>query len=152
MQIKKLIKKLDEYSDYLIFAIATAGMFGSLYFSEVLKYPPCLLCWWQRILMYPLVVIFAVGILRKDRASVYYGLPLVVIGLPMAFYQTLLQWGILKEEAINCTLTSNVSCGDANFNLLGFINIPFLSFVAFLIIFVLMLLRIYLLRKAKPSS
>lgn len=152
MQIKKLLKKLDEYSDYLIFAIATAGMFGSLYFSEVLKYPPCLLCWWQRILMYPLVVIFAVGILRKDRAATYYGLPLVVIGLPMAFYQTLLQWGIVKEEVINCTLTSNVSCGDANFNILGFINIPFLSFVAFLVIFILMVLRIYLLKKSSPKN
>jgi len=102
--------------------------------------------------MYPLVVIFAVGILKKDRSAVYYGLPLVIIGLPMAFYQSLLQWGIVKEEVINCTLTSNVSCGDANFNLLGFINIPFLSFMAFLIIFGLMVLRIYLLRKTSPKS
>jgi disulfide bond formation protein DsbB len=152
MQIKKLLKILDKYSDYLIFAIATAGMFGSLYFSEVIRYPVCLLCWWQRILMYPLVVIFAVAILRKERTAIYYGLPLVVIGLPMAFYQSLLQWGIVKEEVINCTLTSNVSCGEANFNILSFINIPFLSFVAFLVIFVLMILRIYLLKKASPKN
>jgi len=152
MQINKLLKFMDGYVEYGVFAIATMGMFGSLYFSEVLKYPPCLLCWWQRIFMYPLVAIFAVGILRKDRAVVYYGLPLAAVGVPMAFYQSLLQWGVLKEEVINCTLNSNVSCGTANFNLLGFINIPFLSFVAFSAILLLMILRIYLLRKQTSTK
>lgn len=152
VKIKKYINKLDIYSDYLVFAIATVGMFGSLYFSEILRFPPCLLCWWQRVLLYPLVAIYAVSILRKDRTAVYYALPFVVIGLPMAFYQSLLQWGIVKEEVINCTLTSNVSCGTADFNILGFINIPFLSFLAFLIILILFILRIYLLKKSTGQN
>jgi disulfide bond formation protein DsbB len=152
MQIKRLLKKLDLYSDYLVFSMATVGLFGSLYFSEVEKMPPCLLCWWQRIFMYPLVAIYAVGILRKDKNVAYYGIPLVLIGWPISFYQTLLQWGVIKEDVINCTIYSNVSCGEANFNWLGFINIPFMAFAAFTAMLVLMLLRIYFLKQANKSK
>lgn len=146
MNIQKVVNKVDSYSDYLIWAIATTGMFGSLYFSEAMGLPPCTLCWYQRILLYPLVAIYAVAILRKDRKAVYYSLPLVIIGTIMAFYQSLLQWGILKESSVTCSASSAVSCSEAQINWLGFINIPFMSFVAFLIILILSCLRIYLLK------
>lgn len=148
MLIKKALKYVDNnYSDYLIWLVAVAGMFGSLYFSEVKQMPPCTLCWYQRILLYPFVAIYAVGILRKDRNVAYYGLPLAIIGLIMSFYQTLLQWGWIKESSIACSASSAVSCADADFKWLGFITIPFLSFMAFLMVSVLIGLRLYILRK-----
>jgi disulfide bond formation protein DsbB len=146
IKTNKYVLKLDSYSDYLVWLIATTGFFGSLYFSEVMHLAPCLLCWWQRILMYPMVVIFAVAILRKDRKAAYYGLPLSVIGMFMSFYHSLLQWGVIKESAINCSATSNVSCSTVQVNLLGFINIPFMAFTAFTAITILLCLRAYLLK------
>lgn len=146
MNIKNLLKKLDQNTDYFIWGIATAGLLGSLYFSEVKNWYPCLLCWWQRIFMYPIVAIFSVAILIKDKKAIYYTLPLSLIGMVLAFYQSLLQWGVIKESVINCTLNSNVSCSTHQIDWLGFITIPFLSFVAFAGINVLIALRLYYLR------
>lgn len=150
MDIKKLLGKIDAYSDYMVWFTATLGLFGSLYFSEVMKLMPCLLCWWQRILLYPIVVISIVGILRKDRGLAYYGIPLVVVGLPISLYQTLLQWGIIKESVITCSAYSSVSCSKAQINWLGFINIPLMALLAFMFITILFSIRIYLLRQQKP--
>jgi len=153
MDIKIALKKLDENIDYLIWGFATASLLGSLYFSEVKNLTPCLLCWWQRIFMYPLVAIFAVAILRKDNKAVYYAFPLSLIGMVIAFYQSLLQWGLIKESSIiSCTLNGNVSCSKASIDWLGFITIPFLSFVAFTAINILIGIRIYILRNTKIND
>jgi disulfide bond formation protein DsbB len=149
--MNRLLKLLDDYTDYLVWTIATAGLLGSLYFSEVMHWYPCMLCWWQRIFMYPLVVIFAVGILRKDKNAIYYGLPLSLIGVPVSLYQSLLQWGVIHETIINCTLTSSVSCSNAQIDWLGFITIPFLSFVAFTAISALLIWRLYRMRNFKTK-
>lgn len=147
MNIKNVLQKIDEVSDYIVWAIATGSLFGSLYFSEVMNLPPCLLCWWQRIFMYPLVIITSVAILRKDKNMAYTVLPFAVLGTIVGFYHTLLQWGVIKETILDCSVNGAVSCGDVQINWFGFMTIPFMSFVAFLGITVLMSLRIWFLRK-----
>lgn len=117
---------------HIAFVQSIIAMLGSLYFSEVMKLPPCVLCWYQRIAMYPLVIIFAVGLLRKDKTAVWYALPLSVTGLLIAIYHNLLYYGILPESIQPCTL--GVSCTTKFFEWFGFVTIPFLSLVAFTII------------------
>ena len=73
----KLNPKLFLYTAWVTSLMATVG---SLFFSEILHFPPCMLCWYQRILMYPLVVIIAVGILRRDKGVYQYVLPLSITG------------------------------------------------------------------------
>src|SRR3990167_11058634 len=87
---------------------ATLATTGSLIFSEVLKYPPCVLCWYQRIFMYPLVVILAVGIWKKDKNLPYFVLPLSIIGGIIAIYHNLLYYGLIPESNAPCVL--GVSC------------------------------------------
>lgn len=125
------------YGSYLALMIALSAMLGSLYFSEVLHLPPCVLCWYQRIAMYPLVAIIGVGILRNDRNYPYYVLPLSVIGSLVAFYQVLLQYGLVSEKLAPCSL--GVSCAAIQIEYFGFITIPNLSLVAFLVLTGLML-------------
>lgn len=149
MNIQKAILKLDEMSDYFVWAIATGALFGSLYFSEVLNLQPCMLCWWQRIFMYPFVVIMSVAILRKDRNIAYYVLPLSLLGTFTGFYHSLLQWGIIKETVLDCSANAAVSCSNAQINWFGFMTIPFMSFMAFAVISILMGLRIWLIQKNK---
>lgn len=151
MNIKMLLKKLDDIGDYLVWAIATGSVFGSLYFSEVLNLPPCMLCWYQRILMYPLAIILSVAILRKDRAVAYTVLPFSVLGTVIAFYHSLLQWGVIKEALLDCSANAAVSCSDVQINWFGFMTIPFMAFVSFLAITVLAGLRIYFLRQNKAQ-
>ena len=126
----------------LLFAcwlIATASALGSLFFSEVLKFTPCVLCWYQRILMYPLVVILAVGILRRDSGIRFYVLPLSVLGLAVAAYHNLLYFGVIPEGLTQCTL--GVSCTTRYLAVLGFIDIPLMSLTAFAVITIAMLLH-----------
>ena len=126
------------YLAYIAWAQALVASAGSLFFSEVLKFTPCVLCWYQRILMYPLVVILAVGILTQDRRLRLYVLPLSIAGLAVAGYHNLIYYGIIPEGATQCTL--GVSCSTRYLSLLGFIDIPLMSLTAFAVITIAMLL------------
>lgn len=116
---------------YLAWAQACIATFGSLYFSEVMRLPPCTLCWYQRILMYPLVLIIATGILRKDRGIHLYVLPVSVLGLTIAIYHNLLYYGIIPENIQPCTV--GIPCTTIQIEWLGFITIPLMSLTAFLV-------------------
>jgi len=120
---------------YIGLVIALAGMLGSLYFSEVMGLAPCLLCWYQRIVLYPLVAIFAVGIIRKDQASWIYAFPFIVLGVILAAYHVAMVQGFIAEPLISCTV--GVSCAQVTWSLFGFITIPFLSFLAFIMLGIL---------------
>lgn len=135
-----LISALKKNAYYISFAIALSGVLGSLYFSEIAGYTPCLLCWWQRILMYPSALILAVGIIRSDKNLAYYVLPFSLLGIPIALYQELLQIGVLEETIQSCV--EGVSCAVKYIDWFGFITIPFLSLVAFTTVSALMLLVI----------
>ena len=71
---------------FICWLIAMAALFGSLFFSEVMGLKPCVLCWYQRIFIYPLAVLFLVGLFHLDRSVVRYTLPLAAIGLGFAIY------------------------------------------------------------------
>src|SRR4029453_16526802 len=109
---------------YLAWVMALVATLGSLFFSEVMKYPPCTLCWYQRIFLYPLVLLLPVGILLRDRLVVRYALPLVVVGLAIAAYHNLLYYGVIPEDILPCT--GGVSCTQRQISWLGFIGIPLL--------------------------
>ena len=109
-----------------------ASMAGSLYFGEVLGIIPCVLCWYQRIAMYPLVLIIGGGIVKKDRNFLNYALPLSLIGGAIAFYQNLLYYGVIQERLVPCTF--GISCTTRYIHLLGFIDIPQLSLASFIVV------------------
>ena len=140
MNIKKInINSTSIY--YLSFLITLTGTLISFYFSLVLKLTPCDLCWYQRIMLYPLVFIIPVGLIRNDKNMPYYILPLTVFGLIIAFYQSLLQWNIISET-IQCS--NGVSCATTQINYFGFITIPFLSLLAFVTLSTLMIIALKL--------
>lgn len=112
--------------------VAIIATLGSLSFSEILGYTPCELCWYQRILMYPLAVILGIAVFRGERQVIWYALPLAVPGMLLAGYHYLYQKLPVLQQARECT--GAVSCSDQSAQWLGFITIPLLSFTAFLII------------------
>src|SRR3989344_2591817 len=95
---------LKKNSLYIAWAMALMGTVGSLYFSEIRDFAPCQLCWYQRIVMYPLVLVIGAGIILKDRNVFYYAFPLAAIGTLIGVYQNLLYYGVLPEAAAPCTL------------------------------------------------
>lgn len=128
----------------LSWVTATVATAGSLFASEVAHLPPCILCWYQRIFMYPLVVIIAVGIIKRDKILPYYVLPLTVLGTIIALYHNLLYWNFLPEAVTPCRL--GISCTIRFFEWFGFVTIPFLSLLGFVVIAACM---ICLLRRNK---
>lgn len=112
--------------------VAVVATLGSLYFSNVAGFPPCVLCWYQRIAMYPMVVILGVGLFLRDTRAYLYALPLSLAGLGIAVYHNLLYYKILPESIEPCTL--GVSCTTKFIEWFGFVTIPFLSLVAFLLV------------------
>ncbi len=136
------MKKIQQWAEknyvYLVFFVSFLSVFGSLYFSEVAGLPPCYLCWYQRILIYPLLFLSAVSLVTKERLSKYYILAFTIPGMLLAGYHYLYQkFGLFKGftacDPIN-------PCDKIDFELLGFITIPLLSFLAFLFINTVILL------------
>jgi disulfide bond formation protein DsbB len=107
-------------------------MAGSLFFSEVMEFAPCVLCWYQRIAMYPLVIIIALGVVLGDRRVKIYALPFSIIGLAISIYHNLLYYGAISVSITPCT--EGVPCNAVQLELLGFLTIPLMGLVAFLII------------------
>ncbi|MBI5044856.1 MAG: disulfide bond formation protein B [Candidatus Levybacteria bacterium] len=132
------MKNLFKHSHYFAFIVAVAAMLGSLFFSEVLHFPPCVLCWYQRICMYPIVGILGVGIYFRDRAVYRYVFLLGSIGLAISFYHNLLYYKILPESAAPCIL--GVSCTTKFIEWFGFVTIPFLSGLSFALILLFMIM------------
>jgi disulfide bond formation protein DsbB len=123
------------FSAWLVASVATLG---SLFFSEVMMFPPCVFCWYQRICMYPLVVILIAGLFPVSKSVIKFSVPLALIGWVIAVYHNLLYYKILPESAAPCV--RGISCTTVYFEWLGFITIPLLSLVAFSAILILLYL------------
>lgn len=119
----------------LIWTQSLVALLGSLFFSEVMGYTPCQLCWIQRIFMYPLVVIYGVAAIKKDLQIALPGFILSGMGLFVSIYHYILQ----KLPYLFQTdgLCSDVPCNLQYINYFGFITIPFLAGTAFIVILVL---------------
>lgn len=122
---------------FLCFVIASIATLGSLFFSEVMQFIPCSMCWYQRIFMYPLVIIFLIALLYPDDKVFKYSIGLVVVGLFFAIYHNLLMFGIIPESVVPCV--QGVPCSTKYINWFGFINIPFLSLISYSLILILLL-------------
>lgn len=122
------------------FLLATTATLGSLFFSEVMDLPPCSLCWYQRIFMFPLPLVLLAGLLPHDPRAARYGLALALPGTAVALWHFLLYVGLLPESAAPCT--QGVSCSQPTFELFGLLSIPALSLLGFLAISGLLLLSL----------
>lgn len=121
--------------DALIFGfiIGFSAILGSLTYSEIYHLPPCLFCWWQRIFLYPQVILFAVALYRHGRTSsagydiFYYSTPMAVIGSIISLYHVFLQRGIIASTG--ACLQNGVSCTTIDIQVFGFLTIPMMALI-----------------------
>lgn len=90
---------------------------------------PCELCWYQRILMYPLPILLGVGLARRDPAVGWYALPLAIAGILVASYHVVLQAAPSLETG-QCLVGSCTFVDRTFFGL----TIPKLSLIAFTLV------------------
>jgi len=131
------------FSAWILVSVSTLG---SIFFSHVMEFAPCVLCWYQRICLFPLVIILATGLFPFDKRVVRYSLPLAIAGWIIAFYHNLLYSGIIPQDLQPCS--KGVSCTEKYIDLFGFLTIPMLSLISFSIIITLL---IFLKRKRRSS-
>ena len=109
--------------------VASVSTLGALFVGEVMQLPPCVLCWYQRIFMFPLVLILPIGLFPFDRTVIRYALPLAVLGWLFAVFHLLLIAGVIPKTITPCT--QGVPCSEKLIEWFGFVTIPLLSGVAF---------------------
>jgi disulfide bond formation protein DsbB len=135
---------------YGAWSIAMVATLTSLFFGEVMKLPPCTLCWYQRICLFPLTVLIPAGIVLRDKNLVAYTLPLVVAGLGIALYHNLIYYGVIPEGLSPCT--QGVPCSTRQIEWLGFITIPLMALGAFLSILTCLLAHRRRLRRTTHEA
>ena len=123
------------FAAWLVAALATGG---ALFFSEVMRIAPCVLCWYQRIFMFPLALVLAAGLFPLDVRVVRYALPLAIGGWLAGAYQLLLMAGYIPKSAVPCG--QGIDCSQAQIEWFGFVTIPLLSVLAFSLIAALLVL------------
>lgn len=128
---RSILTSLDGQGTLVAWVMAVIAMSGSLYYSEIANFPPCEYCWYQRIAMYPLVLILGIAVIRKDRSVRRYAIPLASIGGLISAYHYLIQ------------RMPDLSLGECSFGLpctaawvwkFDLVSIPFMAFVSFSVI------------------
>jgi len=130
------VDDLGRMSLWLAWLVATVATLGSLYMSEIADFVPCELCWFQRICMYPLVLVLGVATWRRDRHVWVYVLPQAVVGAGIAIYHTQLQ--AFPEQATFCT--TETPCTTRYVWEFHFVSLPFMALSAFAFIITMVLL------------
>lgn len=132
-----------KYGLLVVFLLSLASTFGSLILSIGLDLPPCDLCWYQRIFMYPIVFISGYALLKKDyKSGSFYSFILAIVGAILALYHFLTQQSKrLNENDFVCAIgelsSDYVDCGVPYFIEFGFVSIPFMSLSVFVLIIIL---------------
>ncbi len=117
---------------FVCWLIAAMSTLGAVFLGEVMGFTPCVLCWYQRICMFPLVFILAAGLFPFDTKVVRYALPLAAAGWLIAVFHLLLASGYIPEKMTPCV--QGVPCAAVPIEWLGFVTIPLLSVAAFSLI------------------
>jgi disulfide bond formation protein DsbB len=117
--------------------VVLGGVFGSLYLSEVMHLPPCVLCWWQRLLLYPQALVLGIGVWFRDRDAARYSLALSLVGVGVAIYHIMLQTGV--GLLAPCGGGELVSCTSIQVLEYGYVTIPVMSLTAFALVSLLSL-------------
>jgi disulfide bond formation protein DsbB len=123
---------------FAAWVVALVATLGALFIGEVLGQTPCVLCWWQRVAMFPLVAILGVGLWRDDPGARLYALPLAAGGAAVAAWHMLVYLGV-APTAIQPCLAEGPSCSGEGMRVVG-VPIPLMSLAAFAAILALLVL------------
>lgn len=106
------------------------AFFMSLWYSEIIGLPVCVLCWFGRVFMYPLAVVLPIAAYRRDVSIVPYALALSVAGMLVTGYHHFYQVG-LAPGALCDALAGGSDCMTRYVFELGFVTMPLMGFTLF---------------------
>ncbi len=134
--VASFFRFFTDYIEQIGFLVALAAFVGSLIFSNIIGFDPCELCWWQRVLIYPQIIVFGVAWYekwrhnRRNEGLLHVALVLSLLGLIVGGIQSYSQF-FNPELLAGCAAVS-VSCTKLYFQSFGYITIPVMSLSTFL--------------------
>ncbi len=134
---KRVAEFFGERAILLSFLVAFLSTIGSLFYSDIAQFQPCLLCWWQRIFLYPQAILLLIAFIKKDRLVRLHSIALSGIGALISLYHMFLQLGVIGNDLIPCD-ASGVSCQHVYFIDFGYVTIPTMALTAFALILLFM--------------
>lgn len=145
--VKPIREFIGQNGIAVVFLVSLTAMLGSLFYSEIARYTPCVLCWYQRILMYPLVLITGIALLKKYTVEVvHYVFWMSLFGFGIAAWHYMGQIGAISSLPCSAVGYSQ-SCAERFVMQFGYITIPLMAATAFAMIF----LTTVLLKKLKNN-
>ena len=128
---------VSEWGLWIAFVIVLGSSAVTLIYSDVFGFAACVLCWWQRIFLYPQVFLFGIAAWKKHSLIRMYSIPLSVVGGAIALYQHFLQMGVTSTAP--CDAIPGTDCAARFLFEFGYITFPLMSFTLFAFLIVLML-------------
>lgn len=135
---KKIREQIERYGLTAAFIVSIVSVSGSLFYSEYAQYNPCLLCWFQRIAIFPQVFLLLVATIRRDAKALFYVLPISLVGLLIGVYHFSVQMLATytahdAASLVPCeTVGMTPSCVEYYVIKFGYITIPMMSITALL--------------------
>ena len=131
--LKKLVKTLAPHNYYFVFLLSLIATLSSLFLSEIVKFQPCILCWYQRITMYPQTLLLYIAIIRREKVLTPYLIALNCIGVLVSLYHYSLH--VLPRAIVLLSPCSSTYAGvpcDKGYNFYyGFMTFPYMAFTVF---------------------
>ncbi len=128
------MKFLKRWGIYLAWVISVIATLGSIFSSEFLNFEPCIFCWYQRVFMFPLVIILGAAAYKNDRKIIPYIIALPILGAFVALYQTFVYYFDIPS------FICGFSCSDESIKLFNFLDMSVASFLAFMAVFFLLVI------------
>ncbi len=126
----KFLDYIDKHFLVLSFLISLFASVFPLVYSEIIGFLPCVLCWWQRVFLFPTLFLFGVALFDKDRKVIRYAAPLLSVGFLISLFHNF-GYYFGENSSAPCD-ASGVSCYQhlvSEFG--GYISIPMLALTAF---------------------
>lgn len=133
---ESLSRFVHKYILELVFYSTLSAVVGSLVYSEIVGFPPCDLCWYGRMAMYPIALLAGMAMIRKDKGILDYIVPFSILGALVSLFHSLIQWGLISGSALACT-SAGGACARVYVNEYSYITIPFMALSIFVYIIAL---------------
>ena len=141
-QNNKVLLFFKKYTFYLGFLVALGAVMLSLFYSEIVGYPPCELCWIQRIFLYPQLVLFSMELYKRERSIIDFSIVFAVFGSITSIYHVYIENGgssSLGCAALTPASTNQVSCAIRYIYEFGYVTMPIMALTLSLFIISILL-------------
>ena len=129
--LKKFFAFVAAHGLWLAFLTVVLSMAGSLFYSQVAGFPPCELCWYQRIFMYPLALVLLIGLIKRDSRVFDYALALAIVGGAIALFHNYIYYSNGGLNVICQFGGIGISCTKRYVFEFNYVTIPLMSLTAF---------------------